>query len=383
MTDINIYAQTIRRKLHKNPEVGFELPKTLSIIANELEDIGVEYTDKYGKSSLVATINPYKKGFTIGIRADIDALPLKEENDVPYKSKTNGFMHACGHDAHTAILIATIKELNDIKDKINCQVKFIFEAAEETGGGAKLMVEDGVMDDIDCIIGLHCDPAFEAGTIAVSPNEQSANSDGFYLDFYGESTHAAEQYASVDAIMMAIKAYSSIEFMIAKEIDPLTPCIFNVGMIEGGKTNNIVADHCRMFCTLRTYSANERDKALSRIKKIIDYIAKESGGRAEYTTVKTYSATINDPVISEKLRLSAQKVVGEECVYVNGKSMIGEDFSDFANVKPGCLFRLGTKNEEKGITAALHQTTFDIDEEALGIAVDVYKQFVIDNMNGI
>ena len=381
---MNEYAQKIRRQLHEHPETGFDLPNTIALVKSHLDEIGIPYTEKYGKSSIVATMNEGKGNFTIGIRADMDALPLTEESDVPYKSKEEGKMHACGHDAHTAILLATIKELYKEKDNIACCVKFLFQPAEEASGGAKMMVENGVMEDIDCVIALHVNNKFETGKALIVPFEQNANSDGFYLDFYGESAHVAQQETGVDAIMMAVKAYTDIEFMIAKEINATHPCIFNVGMIRAGETNNILADYCRMFCTLRTYYNDDEKKCLEKIKTIAKAVAMESGGRAEYIPVKSYPIVYNNELVTKKFALAAEKVLGKDGIIDKAdRSPIGEDFSYFSKAKPGCFIHLGTGNIELGITAGLHHTNFDIDENALDIGVKLFKQFVYDNMFGL
>ena len=378
------YAVSIRRQLHMYPEVGFDLPRTLRLLREELDKIGVPYTEEYGKSSIVATINDGKKDFTIGIRADIDALPISECNKVPYKSRIKGQMHACGHDVHTAVALTACRELFRIRDRLNCRVKFLFQAAEEySPSGAKLMAEDGVMDGIDCIIALHCDPKFKVGEIGLKTAEQGAISNGFMLEFFGESTHVAFQQRGVDAIMMAVKAYSAIEFMMAKEFSATDIRIFNVGSIHGGEANNIISDYCSMYCTLRTYTDDVADKAIGRIKQICKAVAKESGGRFKYTQKKYYPNVYNNGIMTQKMHKAAAKVVGDENVLPKIRTMGGEDFSYFARLKPGCMFRLGVRNDEKGIVNGVHETNFDIDENALSIGVKTFVQFVLDNMNGI
>lgn len=380
---MNEYARYVRRRLHEYPEIGFELPKTIAFIKEELDKMGVSYSEEFGKSSIVATINE-GKGFTIGVRADMDALPMSEENDVPYKSKIEGAMHACGHDAHTAVALALVKEINDEKDKINCSVKFIFQPAEETSGGALSMVEKGVMEKIDCIVGLHCLPSLEAGRINLFPYELNAFSDGFEIDFCGKSAHAANQQDGVDAIMMAVKAYTAIEFMVAKEIRATHPCIFNVGKINAGETNNIIADKCHMYCTLRTWYEEDREKALSRIQAIVKSVADESGGKGEFKMVKRYPVVYNNKIMTEKMYEAAVKAIGAENIDTAAvRGMGGEDFSYFSKEKPGCFFRIGVRNEARGITAGVHQVNFDIDEEALDVGVRVFKSFIYENMNGI
>jgi len=380
---MNQYAQKIRRELHRHPEIGYDLPNTLALLRRELDELCVEYTEKYGKSGIVATINPDKSHYTIGIRADMDALPITEKNDVPYKSEYDGKMHACGHDAHTAIALATLRELYAMRHEINCRVKFIFQPAEEfSPPGAMLMAEDGVMEDIDIIVALHCDTDFPVGTIGIVPGYMNATSDGFMLTFHGKGAHVAFQQYGRDAIMMAVRAYTDIEFMIAKEVSARESVIFNVGAIHGGETNNIVCDRCSMFCTLRTHSDETAEYILDKVKRIGYAVAETAGGSFEFEHKKHYPSVYNDPEVSERLRAAAAKVVGDGNVMGKKRSMGGEDFSYFANIKPGSIFRLGVKNAERGISHGLHTDRFDIDEAALDIGVRVFCQFVLDNMNG-
>ena len=374
-----------RRQLHMYPEVGYELDRTLAFLRSELDKMGVEYTEEYGKSSIVATINPEKTGFTIGIRADIDALPITEETDVAFKSKNEGKMHACGHDAHTAIALDTCRRLNEMRDQINCRVKILFQAAEEGPySGANLMVRDGVMEDIDCIVSLHVDTGYDFGEVSFPVGPQGGRSDGFYLEFYGKTAHAANQQAGVDAIMMAVKAYTEIEFMIAKEIKATDPIIFNVGAINGGTVNNIICDKCTMYCTLRTHNEETADYVLGKIKKIISSVAEISGGRAEYIQGKHYPIVLNNECVMKKLEEAAAKVLPAEKIKPKlTRGMGGEDFSYFAKVKPGGMYRLGVRNIEKCYTAGLHNSKFMLDEDALEVGVKIFVQFVLDNMNGI
>lgn len=378
------YVVNLRRELHENAEIGFDLPQTLSILRRELDALGVEYTEKYGKSSIVATINPEKSHFTIGVRADMDALPIKEEIDVPYKSKTEGVMHACGHDAHTAVAMATLRRVWEMREQINCCVKFVFQPAEEFApSGAMLMAKDGVMEDIDCIVGMHVDTNFDTGHFAITEGPQNATSDGFYLDFYGRSSHAARQHQGVDAIVMAMRALMDIELTVAKEIHPKKPIIFNVGAIHGGEANNIICDHCRMFCTLRTWEDEVAQYTLDKIKRIIEAVASTAGGKAAFTTSKHYPIIHNHPVLTARFRESVIKTVGEDHMHENARGLGGEDFSYFANEKPGAFMRIGVRNEEKGTTIGVHNGRFQLDEDALEYGVKAYLQFILDNQNGI
>lgn len=377
------YAVKIRRQLHMYPEIGFDLPRTLELLHTEMERMGVEYTEKYGKSSIVATVNPEKSHFTIGVRADMDALPITERNDVPYRSRIDGQMHACGHDVHTAIALDTLRKVYEMREEINCRVKFLFQSAEEyPPSGAKLMADDGVMDGIDCIVALHCDTGSSAGQILLTAGAQSATSDGFYLDFYGKSAHVANQQNGVDSIMMAVRAYTDIEMMLAKSLDAREPVVFNVGKIEGGETNNVIADHCSMFCTLRTWRQSVADDILNRIRRIIGAVAESAGGRAEFRVSKHYPIVYNDEKLTERVRSAAERVVGAENVLSRQRGMGGEDFSYFAMRKPGCMFRLGICNEARGIVNGVHTDHFDVDEDALEVGSQIFLRFIRDNMNG-
>ncbi|MEE1315550.1 MAG: amidohydrolase [Faecalimonas sp.] len=377
------YVVEMRRKLHMYPEIGFELPRTLELVRGELAKMGLPFTEEYGKSSIVATLNEEKENFTIGIRADMDALEIEEKTKLPYKSRIKGQMHACGHDAHTAILLDAARQLVGMKEKINCRVKFIFQSAEEyPPSGAKLMVEDGVMDDIDCIIALHCDSLFHVGTIGITAGPQNAISSGFHLDFYGKNSHAARQQDGVDAIMMAVKAYTAIEMMVAKEVPALDACLFNAGSIHGGTTNNIICNHCSLYCTLRTWREDTDAQVTNRIKQIIRAVAKESGGRATYTQDKYYPIVRNAENVKERLEQAAVSVVGRENVSPNRRTVGGEDFAYFAARKPGCVFRLGIRNPEKDCIYSVHQDKYNLDEDALKIGSDIFVQFVLQNMDG-
>ena len=378
------YVIETRRRIHEYPEIGFDLDRTLALVRGELEKFGIEYTEKYGRSSIVATVNPEKSHFTIGIRADMDALPIAEATDLPFKSKIDGQMHACGHDAHTAILLDTCRRLAEMKDKIDCRVKFIFQAAEEyPPSGAKLMAEDGVMDDIDCIIALHINTDFKAGEVALRYGARNATSDGFYLEFYGRPAHVAHQHRGVDAIMMAVKAYTEIEFMVAKEIKAHDAVIFNVGSIHGGVTNNVVCDKCTMFCTLRTQKQENADYILGKIKKIISAVAETSGGEAKFVESKHYPIVINDEIVAKRVELAAERVVGADKIFPREQGMGGEDFSYFANLKPGCMFELGVCPDIEGKVYGLHTDRLMIDEAGLQVGSDILVQFVLDNMGGI
>jgi len=289
------YVVNLRREIHEYPEIGFDLPKTLAVVRRELDALGIPYTEEYGKSSIVGVINPDCKGFTIGLRGDMDALPIQEDVDAPFASKIPGQMHACGHDAHTAILLAAAKELKKREGELTCRVKLLFTPAEEyINPGCELMVQDGVMDDIDCAVALHVAPTTPVGVIRNIAGGKNANSTGFTIEFYGKNCHAADQQNGKDAIAMAVEAYTALEIMCAKEFKAKEPRIFNVGTFQGGITNNIICDYCKMFCTLRTHSDAVSEKFMTRARQICEGIAAMQGGRVEVTVTKHMPYVIND-----------------------------------------------------------------------------------------
>ena len=241
MFDYISYAKQLRHELHQVPELGFDLPETIGIVRRELDAWGIPYTvDEFGKSSIVATINP-GKAVTIGLRADIDALPMKEDTDLPWKSKIEGQSHSCGHDIHCANLLASGKQLKDMEDQLNCTVKLLFTPAEEyIEPGCKQLAENGLMDDIDFAIACHADPSYPVGTIGLSAGGQGSNSMGITMEFFGTAAHATAQKRGKDAITMAVQAHQALHTMVVKEMLPQEARMLNIGSIHGGNTNNII-----------------------------------------------------------------------------------------------------------------------------------------------
>lgn len=373
------YVTKIRRELHSCPGVGFELDETLQIIRRELDKIGISYTEKYGKSSIVATLGEEREGYTLALRADTDALPIEEKTDVSFKSKNIGKMHACGHDAHTAILLDVIRRAYEIKDEIPFRVKFFFQSAEEYApGGAKLMVEDGAMVGVDAVAGLHVDPDTEVGKLKVGVGPQNASSNGFYLNFHGASAHAVKKERGKDAIKMAVTSYFEIENLVNSKIKAGENMLFHVGQIDGGKTNNIVANECALFCTLRTFDDETAERMKLAIEKTANETAAKFGGSAELVSVKSYPVIINEPSFTKEVRKAMQDIVGEENVGEKMRTMTGEDFSYFAKEAPGCFFRLGVKNESLFEAKPLHSEKFNLDESALKIGSDVFMQLILN-----
>ena len=378
------YIIALRRELHQYTEVGFDLPRTIAVVKRELDKMGIPYTEKYGKSSVVATINPEKSHFTIGIRADMDALLIQEKNDIPYRSQTDGKMHACGHDAHTAMLLGTAKALNAMKEQINCRVKLLFQPSEEGfESGASYMVQDGVMDEIDVIIGVHVENWLESGCVGVCKGNSMASSRTFQIDIHGRSAHATLPQTGKDALAAAVRTYSDIQFMLSREINPFSQYVCSIGKLQAGTSQNIVADHAIMLGTIRTFDMELDAYLIKRIEEIANAAAEGIGAKAQVTSHLKTQVVYNNPYVSDLVLDCAKKLVGEEKIAHMPIKLSSEDFSHYLTKKPGVFIRLGTRNEEKGCTTLPHNNDFMIDEDALPIGSAVCVQFVLDHMNGI
>ena len=378
------YIINLRHEIHEYPEIGFDLPKTISVVKRELEKLNVPYSESYGESSVVGVINPNKKGFTIGIRADMDALPIEEKADIPFKSKIKGQMHACGHDAHTAMLLGTAKALKEMEDKIDCRVLLIFQPSEEgVRSGAKELVDGGLMDEVDVIVGLHVENWLPSGTIGVCAGSSMASSRNFKVNFYGATAHASLPQSGVDALSAIIKTYNDIHLSLAREVNPFEQYVFSVGKLEGGTTQNVIADYAYMIGTIRTFNNELDDYIIKKLEKIANLVASETGARAEVETSLQATVLYNDPYLSSLALKSAEKIVGKDGIVKMNKKLSSEDFSHYVSKKPGVFMRLGTKNEEKGCVTLPHNNDFLIDEDAFEIGTNLCVQFVLDNMKGI
>ncbi len=376
------YIISLRREIHQYPEVGFDLPKTIAVVKRELESLGIEYTEEFGESSVVGIINPDKRHFTIGIRADMDALLIEEKTDLPFKSKISGQMHACGHDAHTAMLLGTAKALKAMEDKLKCRVMLIFQPSEEgVRSGAAELVWGGLMDELDIIIGLHIENWLESGKIGVCSGSSMASSRNFRIDFYGKTAHASLPQSGADALAAAVRTYNNIQYMLSREINPFSQYVFSIGKLDGGTTQNVIADHSYMLGTIRTFDMDLDDFLVKRLTEIANNTASETGVKAEVETSLQAYVVYNNPYLSQLVLESAQKV--SKGIQKMPVKLSSEDFSHYLTKKQGVFIRLGTRNEKKGCVTLPHNNDFLIDEDALPIGTDTCVQFVLDNMHGI
>ena len=383
----NEYLVKLRREIHMYPELRWELTRTSALVRRELDAAGIAYeADVYGPNTVVATINPEKTGFTIGIRADMDALPMTENNfDRPYRSKIDGAMHACGHDAHTAMLIGTARALNEIRDKINCRVKLLFQPCEEARpSGARTMCEHGVMKDIDCIIMCHVNCVDDVHVISSNPGATNCASVAFKISLTGKAVHVATPNAGIDALAAGVKVYEAIQQLISREVDPFDTCVMSVTKFHAGETVSANADSCVMEGSLRCLKDETMQWAQARLEETVKLCAQQArtGWSLEWSGEPLPSAH-NDPAMYAAFVASARKVVGAERVILLPPSPGAEDFAYYEKEKPGLLFGLGMRNEAKGAYYPAHNRDWDIDEDALETGVRTFVQFVLDNMDGI
>ena len=373
------YIIRVRRELHKVPELGFDLPKSLAILRRELDAIGIPYTEEIGRSCIIATLNEGIGNKAIAIRADFDGLPIQEETGLEFSSTHPGMMHACGHDTHAAMLLGTAKALKAMEKDIKCCVKFIFQSAEEILGGAHTICETGFMDHVDEIISCHIATDTPTGVIKINRNCNSACSRGFKLHLYGKSSHVARPDRGIDAIAMAVRVYNDIQFLRSREMNPIEPVIIGVGSIHGGEVNNIVCDHVVMDVSIRTQSTELDTRIYNRISQIADRVAQDVGGRAVLETYKYTPALHNDPVITDTIENAARKVVGNDMIWPKKDSMGGEDFAYYLQHKPGCMFTLGVMDSNRPYYPG-HNSKMYVDEDALDVAPKIYIQYVLDRM---
>ena len=372
------YIVAMRRELHKIPEVGFDLPKTVALIKRELDAMGIPYTEKYGKSSIVGYLGREDAEKTVALRADTDALPIAEETGLPFASTHEGKMHACGHDCHVAMLLGAAKMLKEVEDQLPCRVLLFFQAAEEYApGGALLMANDGACEGVDAIIAGHVSPTLPVGTVALNNHAMSASSHGFFLDIYGKSSHVASPHRGVDAIALACRIYNDIQIMRAREIDPLLPALVGIGEFHGGTANNIICDHVHMHGTIRALDPKIDAFLYRRIGEIADALTRDAGGSYTLETTKHYPVLINDKTVAEDLAEVARAALPDVTVKTDlAPSMGAEDFAFFAERVPAAYFRIGSVAPGCEIVP-LHNCRFSPSEDAMPIGATIFFNYVM------
>lgn len=387
-----------RRDIHQNPELGNQEVRTAKMVADHLRSLGIEVTENVAVTGVVGILKGGKPGPTVALRADMDALPVTERVDLPFKStvtatyngQQTGVMHACGHDTHVAILMGVAEVLAGMKNDLQGTVKFLFQPAEEgiyepgvTSWGAKQMVEEGVMKDVDAVFGLHIGSQMEVGKIGYRSGPAMAGVDNLEITVHGTQAHGASPWSGVDPIVTSAQIVSGLQTIISRNVNiTQTPAVVTVGAIHGGIRHNIIPEKVEMIGTIRTFGDEQQALVHRRITEIATNIAESAGGKADVNITKLYPSTINDPTLTKQMEPSILAAAGEENVIINELITGAEDFSFFQREKPGLFISLGgmKKGGDPTKTPSHHTPDFYIDEGGFVLGMRVMSYFVVDYM---
>jgi amidohydrolase len=369
-----------RREFHENPELTWEEVRTGNRVAEELEKMGVE-VKRMAKTGVLGILKGGKPGKTVALRADMDALPVTEANDVPYKSKNVGVMHACGHDGHVAMLLGAAKVLSRMKDDIKGTVKFIFQPAEEIAQGALKMIEEGAMDGVDAVLGIHLWSGLPSGKISLEPGPRMASTDIIKITVKGKGGHGSMPHQGIDAIVAASAIVMDLQSIVSREISPLDPAVVTIGKFNGGARWNVLCNEVILEGTTRCFSPDVVRMFPSMIERVAKNTAASYRASAELEYTVGTPPVINDPVISEISRNAVIKLYGNDAVVEMEKVMGGEDFAFLCDTAPGVMAFVGIGNSDKGTDVAHHHERFNIDEDALPVGTSLYAQFALDFLN--
>ncbi|MCG8367783.1 MAG: M20 family metallopeptidase [Pseudanabaenales cyanobacterium] len=368
-----------RRGLHQKPELGFSEHQTAKLISQQLTKWGIEHQTGIAKTGVVATIVGNRPGPVLGIRADMDALPIHELNDVPYRSQHDGLMHACGHDGHVAIALGTAYYLAKHRDDFAGTVKFIFQPAEEQPGGAKPMINSGVLHDpdVNAIIGLHLWNNLSLGTVGVRSGPMMAATELFQCTIQGKGGHGAMPHQTIDSIIVAAQIINALQAIVSRNIDPLKAAVVTVGKLNAGSAFNVIADSAHFGGTIRYFDLAYKSFFKERIEQIVAGICQSHGAHYNFDYQHLYPPVVNDQAMADLVRSVASTVVETPADIVpECQTMGGEDMAFFLQETPGCYFFLGSANPDKGLAFPHHHPRFDFDETALSMGVEMFVRCV-------
>ncbi len=366
-----------RRDLHRIPETAYTEKKTSAYVAEYLSKEGLEIQSGIATYGVVGLLKTDRPGPTLLIRADMDALPLTEETGLPFASTHPGVMHACGHDAHVAMALVTASVLNQIKDELNGTIKFVFQPAEEGPGGAKPMIDEGVLDNpkVDYSIGCHVWPEIPGGTIGVRSGPFMAAMDRFDIKIIGRGGHGAMPHLCIDSLEVGTQVVNALQRISSRHMNPQEPAVVTVGMFHAGTAFNIIPGEAKLSGTTRTFNLDIWNSWAERLEKIVRGVCESMGAEFELAFAKGYPPTINDDSMAEVVRRCAQKVVGEENVVEPERTMGGEDMSYFLQQTKGCFYALGVGREA---FVPVHNPRFDFNEDILSLGVEVHCRTALD-----
>ncbi|HEY1348333.1 MAG TPA: amidohydrolase [Ktedonobacteraceae bacterium] len=366
----------MRRDLHEHPELAFEEVRTAGIVAGRLRALGLDVRTSVAKTGVIGTLTGGQSGVrarTLAIRADMDALPIHELNEIDYRSKVDGKMHACGHDGHTSILLAVADVLSKRRAELNGNVKFVFQPAEEVIGGARPMVGEGALEGVDGIIGLHLFSSYPLGRVGVRSGPTFASADKIVLKVRGRGGHAAMPEAAVDPIVIASYLVTALQTLISRETSPFSPAVITIGKIEAGSAFNIIPEVAELHGTMRAYSSEHREKLVRRIGELSQGLASAMGATCEVEVFDGCPPCVNDPAMTDVVYQAAQATVGVDAVDSGEEVMTtgSDDMGYFLQTVPGCYFIVGAHNPDRGARYPHHHPRFNVDEDAMPIAAEV------------
>ena len=376
---------SFRRHLHSNPELSFEEYNTADFIEAKLKEMGITDVERKAETGVTFLIKGHKdNGKTVAMRADIDALPIVEANEVPYKSKNEGVMHACGHDVHTSSLLGAVKILSQLKDHFEGTIKVIFQPGEEKlPGGASLLIKEGILENPqpNRILGQHVMPLIESGKVGFRKGMYMASADEIYFTVKGKGGHAAMPENAIDPVLITSHIIVALQQIISRNSSPKIPSVLSFGRVEALGATNVIPNEVKVQGTFRTYDEEWRADAHKRMVKMAEGIAESMGATCEFNVMKGYPHLKNHPEYTEDNIKSAKEYLGEENVVDLDLWLAGEDFAYYSQEIDACFYRLGTRNEEKGIISGVHTPTFDIDEPSLKIGMGLFAWLTIAELN--
>ncbi|GAA3407134.1 amidohydrolase [Paenibacillus hodogayensis] len=370
-----------RRHLHRNPELSYEEKRTSGFVADQLRQWGIDVRTGVGGYGVVGHVRGTADGPTVALRADMDALPIQDEKTSEYASTVPGVMHACGHDAHTAALLAVAKLFADNREELKGSVKLLFQPAEEVSpGGAAPMIREGALDGVDAVYGVHLWTPFPAGTVYSAPGPVMAAADEFTIEIKGKGGHGGLPHETVDSIMVAAQLIVSLQTIVSRSTDPVAPSVVSIGSIQAGSSFNVIAETCRLNGTVRSFDTAIRDGIVDRMKQICAATAHMYGAEIILDYKPGYPPVVNDEAEAERFFRVAAHVFGAERAARSPLIMAGEDFSYYLHRVPGCFMFVGAGNAEAGIVSPHHHPKFDIDETAMLQSATLLASMAVDYM---
>ncbi len=380
-----IYGDVVthRRFLHSNPELSFQEYNTSAYVKAYLDELGISWVPMADTGVVALIKGELHSNAVVALRADMDALPITETNDVPYKSRNPGVMHACGHDVHTSSLLGTAKILHELRSEFGGMVKLIFQPAEEKlPGGASLMIKEGVLENPkpQAVIGQHVMPLIPAGKIGIRSGKYMASTDELYVTVKGKGGHGAQPQQNIDPVVISAHIIVALQQIVSRIADPRLPSVLSFGKVIANGATNVIPDEVYLEGTFRTLDEKWRAEAHKRMKKMAEGIAESMGGSCDFNIVNGYPFLVNEENLTAMVRGFAEDYLGRENVLDLDIWMAAEDFAYYSQVADSCFYRLGIRNEAKGITSSVHTSTFDIDESALGLSTGLMAYIAVKRL---